>query len=98
LAEILLYLLSFGLGIAIPAAIVRWDVARLSGERLARAWPDASLWSAVVAFGPLCVPIHFLRTRRNWAGLDLALFWLAVTLFLVTVPGAVLGWLLGVED
>jgi hypothetical protein len=98
LAEIALYVVSFALGIAVPASIVRRDVARLEGERLARAWPDASLWSAVVAFGPLCLPVHFIRTRRSWAGLGLSLFWLVLALFLIALPTELLGRLLGVQD
>jgi hypothetical protein len=89
--EVLLYTLSFLLGIAVPRAIVRWDLARLHGERLARSWPDASLWSAVVVFGPLCVPIHFLRTRRSWVGLGLAAFWLVCAVLLVALPVEALG-------
>ena len=87
----LLYTLSFVLNIAMPAVIVRWDLAQLTGERLARSWPDASLWSAVVLFGPFCVPIHFLRTRRSWWGVGLAAFWLLCALLLVTLPVYALG-------
>jgi hypothetical protein len=97
-SEVLLYTLSFALGIAVPALIVRSDLARLEGEALARAWPDASLWSAVVVFGPLCVPIHFVRTRRSWSGLGLAAFWLVCSLLLITLPVEALGRILGVGD
>ena len=84
--EVALFSLSFALGIAVPALIVRRDLVRLRGEALSRAWPDASLWSAVVVFGPLCVPIHFIRTRRNWLGLALAAFWLVCALLLIALP------------
>jgi hypothetical protein len=84
--EVLLFAVSLALGIAIPAAIVRYDVTRLRDERLARAWPDSSIWSAVVVFGPLCLPIHFLRTRRNWAGLALGVFGLATAVVLISLP------------
>ena len=97
MAEVLLFTLSLALGIAVPAVIVRWDLRTLTGERLARAWPEASLWLAVVVFGPFCLPIHFIRTRRSWWGLGLAVFWLGVGLGLVFVPVAVLGWAFGVE-
>jgi hypothetical protein len=96
--EVLLFTLSFALGIAVPASIVRRDVARLRGEPLARSWPDASLWSAVVVFGPLCVPVHFIRTRRSWAGLGLAAFWLVATVLLITLPVEALGRLFGVGN
>ena len=93
-----MYSLSFALGIAVPAVIVRRDLARLSGERLARAWPDASLWSAVVVFGPLCLPIHFIRTRRGWVGLGLGAFWLVCAVILVTLPVELLGRIFGLGE
>jgi hypothetical protein len=96
--EVLLYTLSFVLGIAVPAAIVRWDLRRLHGERLARSWPDASLWSAVVMFGPLCVPIHFLRTRRSWVGVALAIVWLVAAVVLVALPVEALGRIFGIGE
>jgi hypothetical protein len=85
-SEVLLYVLSFALGIAIPATIVRRDLARLTGERLARSWPDASLWSAVVVFGPLCLPIHFIRTRRSLVGAALGLGWFAGAIVASALP------------
>mgnify|MGYP001545957721 FL=1 len=94
----LLYVLSFALGIAVPASIVRRDLRGLSGEELARAWPDAGLWSAVVVFGPLCLPVHFLRTRRNWAGLGLALFWLVGAVAAISLPVEGLAWLFGIGE
>jgi hypothetical protein len=66
------------LGIAVPACLLRFDEHRLSQSMLARAWPQASFWSAVVAFGPLCLPVHFMRTRRSVTGLGLGLLALAV--------------------
>jgi len=96
--EILLFTLSFALGIAVPALIVRRDLARLQGDRLARSWPDASLWSAVVVFGPLCVPIHFVRTRRSWWGLLLGVLWLVGAVLLITLPVEALAAIFGVRD
>lgn len=96
--EVLLFTLSFALGILVPHAIVRRDLSRLSGDRLARSWPDASLWSAVVVFGPLCVPVHFIRTRRSWLGLALGAFWLLTALLLVALPVEVLGRIFGIGD
>jgi hypothetical protein len=96
--EVLLFTLSFVLGIAVPASIVRRDVARLTGEPLARAWPDASLWAAVVVFGPLCLPIHFVKTRRTWLGLALGVAWLIGAILLISLPVELLGWLFGVGE
>ncbi len=98
LAEVLLFVLSMALGIAVPAVIVKRDLVRLTGEQLARAWPEASLWLAVVVFGPICLPIHFIRTRRNWAGLGLAVFWLLCALALVTLPVEALAWIFGIGE
>ena len=96
--HVLLYTVSFVLGIFVPASIVRWDLARLTGERLARAWPEASLWSAVVVFGPLCLPVHFIRTRRNWAGLGLGVAALVAAVLLISLPVEGLGWLFGIAE
>ncbi len=96
--EVLLFTLSFLLGIAVPATIVRRDLAGLAGEELARAWPDASLWSAVVVFGPISVPIHFLRTRRSWFGGLLALVWFALTLLFVAGPVELLAQIFGISE
>jgi len=53
---------------AIVFAIVWWDERRLSPETLARAWPTSTRILAAVAFGPLCLPVHFWRTRRSFSG------------------------------
>jgi hypothetical protein len=96
-AEMLVFCLSFALGIAVPAWLVGRDLARLSGERLARAWPDASLWSAVVVFGPLSVPVHFMRTRGGLLGWGLGLAWLLAALLLIALPVEIFARLLGIE-
>ena len=89
---------SFVLGILVPEAIVRHDVEQLRGDCLARSWPDSSLWSAVVVFGPLCVPIHFMRTRRSLWGVMLGLLWLAGAVLLITLPVEALAGIFGVAD
>jgi hypothetical protein len=100
--EVLLFTLSFVLGIAVPATIVRRDIARLErravDEQLSRAWPDASVWSAVVVFGPISVPIHFLRTRRSWLGVLLALAWFVLALVLIAAPVEVLAQIFGISE
>jgi hypothetical protein len=97
-SEVFLFAVSFALSIAVPAVIVRRDLARLSGERLARAWPDAGMWSAVVAFNLLCLPVHFIRTRRSWAGVGLGVFWLVGAFFLIWLPVEGLARILGISD
>jgi hypothetical protein len=70
-SEALLVVLSLTLNALLPYLIVRRDLRRLPDERLARAWTDASFLSAVVAFGPLALPIHFAKTRRSVIGFGL---------------------------
>jgi len=70
-SEILVLAASLVLNALLPYLIVRRDLQRLSDERLARAWTEASFCSAVVAFGPLSLPIHFAKTRRSLAGFGL---------------------------
>lgn len=94
----LLFALDAALGIVVSWWILRRDLGRLAGRELERAWPDASLWMAVVLLGPLSVPLHFIRTRRSWAGLDMALFWLAVAVLVTSLPGEALRWLFGVAE
>ncbi|MDP8999867.1 MAG: hypothetical protein M3O46_07125 [Myxococcota bacterium] len=69
---------------AVAWIIVR-DERRLRGDQLARAWPPQSrdatifgLWNLGVH--PLCVLLHFARTRRGYAGVDMGLLALAVVL------------------
>jgi hypothetical protein len=56
------------------------------------------LWSAVVAFGPLCLPVHFIRTRRNWAGLGLGVAALLGAVLLISLPVEGLAWLFEIAD
>ena len=71
--EVLQLSLQIALSVALPALVIRKDMARLTPLRLSRAWNDASLWSAVVGFGPLSLIVHFTRTRRSLVGLLLGL-------------------------
>ncbi len=75
--EALALCLQIALGIALPALIIKQDLLRLSSTLLARAWNDASLWCAVVAFGPLSLIVHFTRTRRSLWGFLLGIGWAA---------------------
>lgn len=71
MSEILIVALSLVLNALLPYLIVRRDLRGLSEERLARAWTDASFLSAVVAFGPFALPVHFAKTRRSLIGFGL---------------------------
>lgn len=80
--DVLAVSLQIALGIGLPALVIRRDILRLGPEKLARAWNDASLWSAVVAFGPISLIVHFARTRRSLWGLLLGLGWAALVMAL----------------
>jgi hypothetical protein len=67
---------------AVVTIIVR-DERRLTGKELERAWPPQSRDAAIfglwmMGVHPLCVLIHFVRTRRSPWGVLLGLGWLAV--------------------
>jgi hypothetical protein len=85
-------LLQIALSVALTSAVLRWDSRRLSSERYARSWNSASFWSAVVAFGPLCIPVHFARTRRTVVGLGLGLVVMIVTLVVLSLMAAGVEW------
>lgn len=73
------------LGVALTSAVLRRDMRRLPPLRHRRAWNGASFWSAVVGFGPLCIPVHFVRTRRSVSGLGLGVAWLAAVLTVLSL-------------
>nr|PZN22670.1 MAG: hypothetical protein DIU78_15275 [Pseudomonadota bacterium] len=73
--EVLHVLVQLLFGVAAPGLVIRRDIARLSPERWARSWNDATLWAAAAAFGPLALVVHFARTRRSFVGLGLGLLW-----------------------
>jgi hypothetical protein len=62
------------------ALVIVQDERRLAGEALARAWPPQSRDAAIfglwnLGVHPLCVLIHFWRTRRTAYGVVLGLAW-----------------------
>lgn len=84
---------------AVAGIIVR-DQRRLQGEQLARAWPPQSRDAAIfglwnLGVHPLCVLLHFARTRRGYAGMDMGLLGLAAVL--VADYGAQLGVAVAVD-
>jgi hypothetical protein len=88
--------LQTALGIVLTAMLLRRDMRRSSRERLSRAWNDASFWCAVVVFGPLCVPVHFVRTRRTVLGLCLGLLWTVGIFAVVALVSTAVDALFGV--
>jgi hypothetical protein len=97
MSEALILALSFVLNAALPYLVVRYDLKRLPELQLARAWPEASFLSAVFAFGPLSLPVHFTKTRRSLLGFGLGCGMCALTLVVETVIASGVGTLLGAE-
>ncbi|MET0790425.1 MAG: hypothetical protein ABW061_02800 [Polyangiaceae bacterium] len=97
MSETLIVALSLVLNALLPYLIVRRDLARLSEERLARAWTQASFLSAVYAFGPLSLPVHFTKTRRSWLGFGQGVGWLVLSVATQAAVTALLASLLGVD-
>jgi hypothetical protein len=95
MAHILLFAVELGLGVALTAWVVRRDMRRLDEVRLDRTWNDASFWSAVVGFGPLCIPVHFVKARRSLGGCLLGLLWAAFVIVATSVAVTLLAVALG---
>jgi hypothetical protein len=81
------------LSVVVTAWIVRRDMARLSPVRRARTWNDASFWCAVVAFGPLCLPVHFVKSRRTLGGAALGIVWMVGATVAVSFVVSAVDWL-----
>lgn len=71
------------LAVTLPgvALIIVRDERRLTGDALERCWPPQSRDAAIFALcnlgvHPLCILVHFVRTRRPVPGILLGLGWL----------------------
>jgi protein-S-isoprenylcysteine O-methyltransferase Ste14 len=93
--EILLFSFQLALGILVPWLILRRDFARLAPPALDRAWNPASFWMAIVMFGPLCLPFHFVKTRRSLLGLLMGLGWMLAAFVAIGLVASALEALLG---
>ena len=85
------FVIQLVLGVFLTAKVVGRDMRRSSRERLARAWNPATFWSAIVAFGPLSIPVHFVRTRRSVGGFLLGAAWAAGVLVVLGLASVVVG-------
>jgi len=104
---VLLLVLSWAITTALTFAVVIVDERRMSAERLERAWPPASRDAAIVAFGVLALPVHFMRTRghcasvRGLVGLVLGLLIGLLALVLVVVASSLVvelvAWIAGLH-
>lgn len=90
--------------VTLPAVVlvIRADERRLRDDALERAWPPQSRDAAIFALWnldvhPLCVLIHFARTRRSVLGTFLGLAWvvaiLAVDVGAQKAVASAIGWL-----
>ena len=95
MTSVLGVVLDLVLGVALTAWVVRLDMRRLPPERLLRSWNVASFWSAVVAFGPLSIPVHFVRTRRSVLGFLLGCAWAVGVIFVLELVGTAVMWIGG---
>jgi len=95
MTSVLGVVLDLVLGVVLTAWVVRRDMRRLPPERLSRSWNVASFWSAVVAFGPLSIPVHFARTRRSVLGFLLGCAWALGVLFVLELVGTAVMWIGG---
>jgi hypothetical protein len=87
MTDVIELVVSAALQIYLTFLVIRRDERRLTGVAASGSFPPATFWAAVVVFGPLSIPIHFVRTRRSGAGLVLGLLWFAATLGLIALAG-----------
>lgn len=85
--EVLEYVVSLVFWTASVFFVVWNDERNLTQGEADRAWPKVSRLAAVVAFGPLCLPVHFWRTRRSFLGAFIGVSYV--------IDLAQLSWLLG---
>lgn len=80
--ELVQVVVSMAVTLPSVVAIIVFDERRLRGVELDRAWPTVSRDAAIfglwnLGVHPLCLFVHFIRTRRSFAGAGLAFLWLA---------------------
>jgi hypothetical protein len=90
MTSVLAVVLDLILGVVLTAWVIRFDMRRMPPDRFARCWNDASFWSAVVAFGPLSIPVHFARTRRSVLGFLVGVLWAAGVVVVLELAGSAL--------
>jgi ABC-type Co2+ transport system permease subunit len=80
--ELVQVIVSWAVTLPAVAVIIVRDERRLKGEALERCWPPQSRDAAIfglynLGVHPLCVLVHFARTRRGVQGILLGFAWLA---------------------
>jgi len=92
--ELVQVLASWSVTLPAVAAIIVRDERRLAERTLERAWPPQSRDAAIfglwlMGVHPLCLLVHFTRTRRSVPGFLLGLGWLLAVM--LGAVGAELG-------
>lgn len=94
--HVLSFSLQLALGMLLPFWVVRLDQRRLPPEQLDRTWNEPSFWAAIVTFGPLCIPVHFVKSRRSLLGFLLGMAWMAGVLAVIVAADALFESLAGI--
>lgn len=68
--------------------LLRLDESRLSEAQLENAWPPSARNVYVLFFSPLCLVVHFVKTRRWYVGWLLGLLAMALVLGVDMLLGA----------
>jgi hypothetical protein len=61
--EVVLTLVTWPVSIASAQFLIRWDERRLTASELERAWHPSTRDLMTMMLGPLCLPIHAVKTR-----------------------------------
>ena len=98
--ELVQVIVSWAVTLPAVVVVIRTDERRLAADALARAWPPQSRDAAIfglwnLGVHPLCVLIHFARTRRSVLGTGLGLAW--VVAILLADAGVQTGVALAIE-
>ena len=71
ISELVELVVSWGASMGVLTALYVLDERWMSEEQRERAWPTSTRRIAIVVFGVLAVPIHFVKTRGWIRGLAL---------------------------
>jgi hypothetical protein len=107
-AQVIELLLSWIVTTALTFLVVIIDERRMRDDKLERAWPASSRDAAIVAFGVLALPVHFVKTRGHFRdlrgifglvlGLVIGIVAFVAVAFTSGLILAGLSWVLGLPD
>ncbi len=90
MSEVVLFVLGWIVSTATTFGILILDERSMGDALLERAWPPVSRNAAVCFFGPLALPVHFIRTRRNVVGILLGVGAVAIVAIVSELVGMAL--------